>query len=244
MRLSEALARMHLDTQVKAKCKCLTPFDTCHLLTNTTDVSEAVRLLRKSIIHIETDDVLLDQDEADVRADVSRLAAQFAADDAMDIDKENHNTINRGTKKRAGRKPAAKSKQTKDVAADDESVSEAAKTVQSASSERRQVPVSFEKYKRITELLVLHLNRLQELSSETTGMKQGMLIDWYLKEHCGDIVGDEALMNERRVVRSVINKLVDKENVLLAVLQEKGVKDKDQRYLIVHPNKDIGLAVM
>jgi hypothetical protein len=85
-------------------------------------VSEAVRLLRKSIIHVETDDVLLDQDEADVRADVSRLAAQFAADDVMDIDKENHNTINRGAGKKRGRKPAAKGKQTtKDTAADKES---------------------------------------------------------------------------------------------------------------------------
>jgi DNA replication licensing factor MCM6 len=224
VRLSEALARMHLDTQVKAKY-----------------VSEAVRLLRKSIIHVETDDVLLDQDEADVRADVSRLAAQFAADDVMDIDKENHNTINRGAGKKRGRKPAAKGKQTtKDTAADEESASEAAKPTAPSEGKKKVVPIKFEKYKRITDLIVLHLNRLRELSSETTGMKQGMLIDWYLAEHCGDIVGDENLQNERRVVRSVINRLVDNDHVLVPILQEKNTKDKDERYLVVHPNHEVG----
>jgi len=75
-------------------------------------------------------------------------------------------------------------------------------------------------------------------------MKQGMLIDWYLQEHCGDIVGDEALKTERRVVRSVINRLVDNDRVLVPILQEKNVKDKDERYLVVHPNYDVGTDAM
>lgn len=200
-------------------------------------MSEAVRLLRKSIIHVETDDVLLDQDEADVRADVSRLAAQFAADDVMDIDKENHNTINRSTSKKRGRKPA----QNKNKQADEESASDATRTTAPSEGKKKKVvPIKFEKYKRITDLIVLHLRRLEDLSSETTGMKQGMIIDWYLAEHCGDLVGDEALKAERRVVRSVLNRLVDNDRVLLPILHEKNSMDKDERYLVVHPNYDIG----
>jgi len=198
---------------------------------------------------VETDDVLLDQDEADVRADVSRLTAQFAADDAMDIDKENHNTINRGAGKKRTRKPTtSKNKQTtvEKEAADEESTSDAARTTAppGETGKKKVVPIKFEKYKRITDLIVLHLTRLRELSSETTGMKQGMLIDWYLQEHCGDIVGDEALKTERRVVRSVINRLVDNDRVLVPILQEKNVKDKDERYLVVHPNYDVGTDAM
>jgi agmatine/peptidylarginine deiminase len=118
--------------------------------------------------------------------------------------------------------------------------SEAAKPTAPSEGKKKVVPIKFEKYKRITDLIVLHLNRLRELSSETTGMKQGMLIDWYLAEHCGDIVGDENLQNERRVVRSVINRLVDNDHVLVPILQEKNTKDKDERYLVVHPNHEVG----
>lgn len=146
IRLSEALARLHCDDEVKPKY-----------------VREAFRLLQKSIIHVESEDITLEEDQ-DVFI-------------PTDMDK------------------------------DDASFHEDAKQVETVVP-KKTATIPYEVYYRIATSIVLYLRRHTE--SNTDGMKKSDLISWYLQSKEDDINSEAELMEQRKLFKTILNRLIRK----------------------------------
>ncbi|KAI9141201.1 MCM2/3/5 family-domain-containing protein, partial [Paraphysoderma sedebokerense] len=178
IRLSEALARVHCDEYVTPRY-----------------VREAYRLLQKSIIHVETSDIELDED-LDGRPDlaVARVdegVAQVAGsvevgEDRLDHGDNNVNvaaqeTENEPREQETGRK--GKEKHTIDTAT----------------------------FQKITNMLVMHLRQFEDLVTKIfTGVRRSELMQWYLDQMEDEIQTVERLNAERKKIKMVIKHLVKK----------------------------------
>jgi len=185
IRLSEALARMHCDEEIKPHY-----------------VKEAARLLRKSIIHVETDDVVL-----------SDVPPAVSYSDIKGIKKNKEN----------------KTPNSNDMDVDEEVELKPKKSVP---KEKVQITIPYEKYLSVRNQIVVFL-RKQE-SEKTTGVTQKAIVEWYISSN--ELQSESEAVLEARVVRSVIQKLITKDNVLIAI---GNIKDKEERMLVVHPNYEI-----
>jgi len=196
IRLSEALARLHADSQIKAAY-----------------VREACRLLKSSIIRVETDAIdLADSDQA------WHKAAETLAQDVRAADSN-------------------------------------------TSAVPQKLTMRFEDYKRIGEMLVYQLRRIEALvdlrqleledrpeeSSDVMQqddlntshlMKKSELTEWYLEQIENDIATEEDFIMRRREVVAVIDRLVKKDHVLVEIgaRPEESTTSEYDPIIIVHPS--------
>eukprot|EP00026_Physarum_polycephalum_P000394 Phypoly_transcript_00395.p1 GENE.Phypoly_transcript_00395~~Phypoly_transcript_00395.p1 ORF type:complete len:799 (-),score=101.45 Phypoly_transcript_00395:2164-4560(-) len=237
IRLSEALARLHCDDWVKPKY-----------------VQEAARLLRKSIIHVETEDVQLsdneyedepvppqgeDEDESMEDANKGDTAAtnganghtsnttQTPTSSTSSIASQNgtqNGTLNTGTS------DEGMADTDEDEDKDEKNKRKAKKEAAPPKKSKNKITLSYERYKRISNLIALHLQKHE------SGMKQIEIVQWYINNAVEEreVAGDEALAAELRLVKSVISRLITKDRVLLVVEDAPG--NPDNRILAVHPN--------
>lgn len=183
IRLSEALARMYCDDEVRPK-----------------HVKEACRLLRKSIIYVETEDIDLNEPEQ---------PSQTAAPETTD-----------------GEAPSS----------------------QAQPSQTHKNSISFDKYKRIAQVIIHYLRQQEEDAADDSDQSVGITIrdvmTWYLQQIVEQETGITAaqLSEESRVARLVLSRLVSIDNVLLDLgaspdfVPEEGGFDDDGHLLVVHPN--------
>lgn len=129
-----------------------------------------------------------------------------------------------------------------------------ANIVQPATPQPRKKPTSmtFEEYKRISNMLVLHLRRNEELAAEMDGdddgttagsIKKSELVSWYLEQIVEDLESEEDLLDKKLMVEKVIDRLVVKDNILIEISQtddeseESSARSQDKdSLLVVHPN--------
>uniref|UniRef100_A0A6B0VF75 DNA replication licensing factor MCM5 n=1 Tax=Ixodes ricinus TaxID=34613 RepID=A0A6B0VF75_IXORI len=175
-------------------------------------VKEAYRLLNKSIIRVEQPDINLYEEEEE--------------EEAMELD------------------PAAETPNGVDTAASRE-VDAAGSTAPEKGKKteaRGALTLSYEEYKKVANLLVLHLlkeeARTEEAGSE--GTRRMSLVNWYLKEVESEIDSEEELVQRKTLVEKVIDRLVGHDHVIIA-LSTSGLKGSDQEVeqdpiLVVHPN--------
>ena len=218
IRLSEALARLHLDTEVKAVY-----------------VEWAYHLIRKSIVHIKSDHVGFSYEESTSDMPMERDPGEESA----------------AQESRAG-------------AAGDVSSSAPGNSGEASSSKAKKgnFEITFDEYSRVTNLLAMHLRRLEEspdcgeddgvdeVLKEGNHVKQGTvmqnaLVTWYLGQR-DDITSEEQLIRERRLINVIINRLVNKDLVMMEVhLSDKAresitvdedVPVEERRFLMLHPN--------
>uniref|UniRef100_A0A4W3HNK1 DNA replication licensing factor MCM6 n=1 Tax=Callorhinchus milii TaxID=7868 RepID=A0A4W3HNK1_CALMI len=104
------------------------------------------------------------------------------------------------------------------------------------------IRMSFVEYRKISNLIVLHLRKLEE--EEDVSPKRSDLIDWYLKEIESEIDSEEELINKKKLIEKVIHRLVHYDHILIE-LKRTGLKSrKEERdetleldpYLVVNPN--------
>jgi DNA replication licensing factor MCM6 len=192
IRLSEALAKLHADHVVRLVY-----------------VEEACRLLRASIIRVETDSIDLDTGNVDWTVAASTLAQEHRA--LLD-------------------------------------------THQIPPLQSSKLQISFDEYKHITNLLVYQLRRVESLADDyedsndlddanqangngLLGMlTKGQLIQWYLESQEESINTEAELAHKERVVRAVIDRLLCKDDVLVAISTSSDSPSGDNVYLGVHPN--------
>jgi DNA replication licensing factor MCM6 len=157
-------------------------------------VLEASRLLRKSIIHVESEDVVLNErpaGSARSRRAEEEAAAAAAAGDVAEVAAPEDGAV----KKEAPRKPAAKT-------------------------------LSYTEYKRITDLVVLHLRGLEE-RGEQGGKSFEDIVQWYL-EQC-ESKSEQELKENDALIRLILKRLVKKDRIL-----QENVDNPDM--LTVHIN--------
>ncbi|XP_063072929.1 DNA replication licensing factor MCM6 [Engraulis encrasicolus] len=214
IRLSEAMSRMHCCDEVQPK-----------------HVKEAFRLLNKSIIRVETPDVNLDQDEEE--------------EAAMEEEEEEGGQINghvpNGGINGHGDGPHVNGVNgVNGINGHGDGVNG-----HGDSSEKRAKPamrLSFAEYRRISNLLVLHLRRAEEEEDEA-GLKKSEVVNWYLKEIESEIDSEEELINKKALIEKVIHRLVHYDYVLIE-LSQSGLKGSSEAstpaegevMLVVNPN--------
>jgi len=217
IRLSEALARLH-----------------CHDVVHTKHVKEAYRLLNKSITRVETPDIQFDNDEQN---DFNNITEDVEMADTENQDPNttaDETTDGEDGDDASGKTPAKKS-------------SGASKDAAKAPAQK--VKITYEKYRNIANMLVLFMRQeedkaMTEEGAESQGLRRSDVVNWYLNEIAGEITSEEALGTENFIVKSVIDRLVKNDGVLLAlkepILTEESLAasadNEADPYLVVHPN--------
>ncbi|RLW04805.1 hypothetical protein DV515_00005686 [Chloebia gouldiae] len=175
-------------------------------------VKEAFRLLNKSIIRVETPDVNLDQD-----------------DEQQMEDQEHQDGVNGEAEA-----PAGVNGLVNGINGHSEDVSKDA-------APKASLRLGFSEYRRISNLLVLHLRKAEE-EEDDAALKRSELINWYLKEIESEIESEEELINKKKIIERIIHRLTHYDHILIELSQSglRGSREEetfdDDPYLVVNPN--------
>ncbi|XP_072297164.1 DNA replication licensing factor MCM6 isoform X2 [Eucyclogobius newberryi] len=181
-------------------------------------VKEAFRLLNKSIIRVETPDINLEQEE--------QMEEEEQHEEASVPDGVNgingHDAVN-GVNGVTGVNGHMNG--------------------HSESQLKPSLRLSFAEYKRISNLLVLHLRKAEDVEEEEE-LKKSAVVNWYLKEIEADIESEEDLINKKALVEKVIHRLVHYDHILIE-LSQGGLKGsepastEEEAVLVVNPNYNL-----
>lgn len=260
IRLSEALARLHLDDTIRPEY-----------------VREAVRLLRKSIIHVETEDVDLydgeeEEDNGNAPAPNEEVELQEGGDngangssvqpingngtpapttnrstgnttnapaDAMDVDRIEEGGL---TEDRQTELPESG---TLNESAPPQSANtgDAPEEVKKEKAPAPKITIGFNEFRQLMNKVVVYLRREEAAGrAESAAMKRKDIIRYLLEDADkqggagGAFDSEEALLKEAKVMRLVVSRMVKKEKVLVEVPNQDESLGKDDRLFAVHPN--------
>ncbi|XP_031446610.1 DNA replication licensing factor MCM6 [Phasianus colchicus] len=175
-------------------------------------VKEAFRLLNKSIIRVETPDINLDQDD----------------EQEMEYQEEQDGVNGEAEA------PAGVNGLVNGIGGHSEDVNKDA-------APKASLRLGFSEYRRISNLLVLHLRKAEE-EEDDSSLKKSELINWYLKEIESEIESEEELINKKKIIEKVIHRLTHYDHILIELSQSglRGSKEEEtfdeDPYLVVNPN--------
>jgi len=214
VRLSEALARLHCDDIVRPSY-----------------VREAFRLLRKSIIHVETEDVTFEDDEQIL----DENETEEAADDSQGQRNEPEHHRGEYNPNESRNESQADQEDEGDV----EPLKKKAKK-----TKKKKTQITFEQYEAISNAISTYLRsqEREDEEEESTYLTWGQVVEWYL----GQIetqIGDstEELRRMRRLTNLVIRRLITVDHVLIYIGGDGAAETLDEldRTIAVHPNHDL-----
>lgn len=203
IRLSEALARLHLDKVVRPKY-----------------VQEAARLLQKSILHVDSDDVVLAEDEEDPETDPGGAHVESTRD---------RDPPGRGAQETALEPETVVDGQSRE------------ETEPGAGAKREPLTITYEDYRRLSNRIALHLRSREEQHStlRDSAMSRKDIVKYLLEfeESCGAHFESEAtLLLEARRLKLVVHRMVRKDRILIELPNQDPTLSRDDRLLAVHPN--------
>ncbi|AWP04525.1 MCM multi-domain protein [Scophthalmus maximus] len=178
-------------------------------------VKEAFRLLNKSIIRVETPDINLEQEEE--------------LEEEEEEQQEEGNNIPNGVNGVNGH--------VNGMNGHADGVNGHAEP---SSQAKPSLRLSFPEYRRISNLLVLHLRRAEEAEEEEE-LKKSAVVNWYLKEIESEIDSEEELVNKKGLIEKVLHRLVHYDHILIE-LSQAGLKgsesssSEEEGVLVVNPN--------
>uniref|UniRef100_A0AAQ5XJ97 DNA replication licensing factor MCM6 n=1 Tax=Amphiprion ocellaris TaxID=80972 RepID=A0AAQ5XJ97_AMPOC len=153
-------------------------------------VKEAFRLLNKSIIRVETPDINLEQED-----ELEEEEQQEEVNGHVNGVNGHVNGINgHGNGVNGHDEPGSQPKPS--------------------------LRLSFTEYRRISNLLVLHLRKEEE------ELKKSAVVNWYLKEIESEIDSEEDLINRKGLIEKVIHRLVHYDHILIE-LSQAGLKGSE-----------------
>ena len=178
----------------------------CDAIVRSVYVDEACRLLKASIIRVEMDNI-----------DLEVAATEW--DEAV--------------------------KKVDEAAPKDEPIKE--------NDSSSTVRMKYEEYMRITNMLVYQLRRIedsaiplqQEGGDDQTGegeayslggMRKSQLIEWYLEQIEADLRSENDYHSKKAMITSLINRLVAKDSILIAIKTSSPGSEEGDPILVVHPN--------
>lgn len=250
IRLSEAMARLYCDQEIQPKY-----------------VLEAFRLLKTSIIQVETNDVDVDDDDDDDENYNDR-----ANDDGNGGDNNNNHERRAATAQSGNNDDEMEESEGLDpetqqqplanhpgeytaasAAHDNDPVEPPSK--KQKKKEKKKTKISFEEYEAMANAIAAHLRYLERETSDdddndddeqaqqrTRYLKWSEVVEWYLETHVEQDVGAsmDQLDEARKKVNLVIRRLLNKEMVLVSVGSHPINRDHEQQTLLsVHPNYDV-----
>ncbi|GAA6222433.1 DNA replication licensing factor MCM6 [Lates japonicus] len=183
-------------------------------------VKEAFRLLNKSIIRVETPDINLEQED-----EVEEEEQQ-----------EEGNNVPNGVNGVNGHVDGING-HVNGINGHTNGVNGHAEP---GSQPKPSLRLSFTEYRRLSNLLVLHLRRAEEAEEEEE-LKKSAVVNWYLKEIESEIDSEEELVNKKGLIEKVIHRLVHYDHILIE-LSQAGLKgsesesSEEEVVLVVNPN--------
>jgi len=226
IRLSEAMARLHCDNEIQPSY-----------------VRQAFRLLKTSIIQVETSDVEMDgEDDGGFNDGDGRDDGDAAeGEETQGVDPESQEGSAPETQA-FGRHPGEFGNEETQPGADDQPATEGDMAEEQQPPEqtrKKKTKISFEEYEAITNAVATHLRSLEsDDESRSRHLKWKEVVQWYLEqvEHeIGDSV--EMLEEMRKKINLVIRRLVNVDMVLVTLGDPpKNKKEEQQAVLAVHPN--------
>ena len=225
IRLSEALARLHCDDTIQPQY-----------------VREAFRLLRKSIIHVETEDVTFDDEEGD------DLGAGIGGGDGAggddDDDDDDQGGGGDGQEAHPGELGAdddqemaeqGETAQPKEAEASSEPPKKKAK--KSKKKKKKKTQITFEEYESISNAIAVYLRSKEDEGDDGTYLTWAEALEWHLGQCKGEI-GNSEEERERmtKLTNLVIRRLINVDHVLMFMGDASDDADELQRKIAVHPN--------
>jgi DNA replication licensing factor MCM6 len=183
IRLSEAVARVHLDDEVKVEY-----------------VNMASEIQTSTLKRVERENIDLEPADA---ADQPPAAAPEA--------------------------PAGEGGEAPGAGASD-----------AAARRPRKMKITYQEYQRIGQMLAAELARKEADGQE---VKEEDLIAWYMEQVEEEIETEVQLFEQTNLVQLIINRLIDKDRVIIVYRQSDDPQRPEQRVLVKHPNFPIGESI-
>ncbi|XP_070775188.1 DNA replication licensing factor MCM6 [Enoplosus armatus] len=183
-------------------------------------VKEAFRLLNKSIIRVETPDINLEQED------------ELEEEEQQ----EEGNVVPNGVNGVNGHADGVNGH----VNGINGHVNGVNGHAEPGSQPKPSLRLSFPEYRRISNLLVLHLRRAEEAEEEEE-LKKSAVVNWYLKEIESEIDSELELVNKKGLIEKVLHRLVHYDHILIE-LSQAGLKGsesagtEEEVVLVVNPN--------
>ncbi|KAJ3040792.1 MCM DNA helicase complex subunit mcm6 [Rhizophlyctis rosea] len=103
---------------------------------------------------------------------------------------------------------------------------------------QRSMTLPADAYQRMVQSVILQIKKHAHESGEA-GMRKSEIVTWYLEqmEEEGALEDEESLLQQRKLIRSVLNRLIKKENVLLQLRDEETDEEGSvDPILVIQPN--------
>jgi len=128
-----------------------------------------------------------------------------------------------------------------DAPAVEEEAPEEAMETNDQEPNKKQFKLSYEKYKKISFLIIEHIRRKEAETESSEEEKdsaptKSQVITWYLDEIENDIESEADLIEQKQVIEKVVDKLIYQDQVIVPLANTaKGSLEEDP-FLVVHPN--------
>ncbi|KAJ8917378.1 hypothetical protein NQ315_002402 [Exocentrus adspersus] len=114
--------------------------------------------------------------------------------------------------------------------------------VPSQTTQKKKMVLSFEEYKAISNMIVVHMRRDDARREEEgkEGMRRSDVVEWYLNHIADQIETEEELVEKKDMFEKVLDRLMYHDQVIIP-LTKVGLKGSEQEegdnpFLVVHPN--------
>merc|ERR1711981_1429489 len=128
-----------------------------------------------------------------------------------------------------------------DAPAVEEETEEEAMETNEQEPNKKQFKLSYEKYKKISFLIIEHIRRKEAETESSEEEKdsaptKSQVIAWYLDEIGNEIETEDELIEQKQVIEKVVDKLIYQDQVIVPLANTaKGSLEEDP-FLVVHPN--------
>jgi len=113
----------------------------------------------------------------------------------------------------------------------------AAVEADAAASRPRKMKISYAEYQRIGQMLAAELARQEQEGKE---VKEEDLIAWYMEQVEETIETEAQLYEQTSLVQLIINRLIEKDRVIIVYRQSEDPTRPELRVLVKHPNFPVG----
>jgi len=113
----------------------------------------------------------------------------------------------------------------------------AAPAAPSAPARPKRAKITYQEYQRIGHMLTKHLADKEEAGEE---VKEEDLIAWYMEQIEEDIQTEAQLVEQQHLVQLIINRMIDRDRVILVYRPSEDALRPEGRVLVKHPNYPVG----
>jgi len=106
---------------------------------------------------------------------------------------------------------------------------------------KKSLKLTYEKYNKMSFMLIDYIRKKEAEAEGESGdsdstPKRSDVINWYLEEQIDDITSQDELVEHKQIVEKVVDNLVYKDQVLVAITNTTKGGEEFDPFLVVHPN--------